>query len=525
MMFKKIAVAILSAALSLSAFSATLRVHNGGDPSSLDPHKVSGDWENRVVSSLFLGLMELAPDGEVIHGLAESHEISEDGKVYTFKLREGLKWSDGEPLTAHDFEYSFKRLLDPATAAKYAWMQYTIAGGEAFNRSEGTADDVAVKALDDTTLEITLVEVTPFYLGSLTHYTSYALPKHIVEKHGNEWVRVENIATSGAFKLDEWVPGSHTKVSKNDNFYDAENVKLDDIMFYVLEDRATILRSFLEGEVEWATIYPKDKYQQLMKDVPDAMRVAPMAGTYYYLFNNKKAPFDDIDIRKALTISVDKDFLTEFVVGTGEVATNNWIPPELNNYSEFVEPNKADWASMSFEERQNEAKKILKDKGYSKKNPLKFTLRYNTSDNHKRIAVAIAEMWKEIGVEVELYNTEVKVHYKDLDNHDFDVARAGWLADYNDPFNFLSLLITDTGNNYGEYSSPDYDRLVREASQEIDLAARAELLKQAEKVMMDDFAALPLYNYVTEDMVSPKVKGYEHNAQNVHPTRWMSIEK
>ncbi len=526
MALKKIALGIIGAALiSASALGATLRIHNGGDPRTFDPHKVSGDWENRVVSSMALGLMDLKPDGEVIHGLAESHTLSEDGRVYTFKLHEGLQWSDGQPLTAKDFEYSLKRLLDPATAAKYAWMQYVIKGAESYNKGEGSADDVAVKALDDVTLEITLKEPTPYYLGALTHYTAYPVPKHVIEKHGDEWVRTDNIAVNGAFKPTEWVPGSHVKVVKNDKFYDAENVKIDEVVFYSLEERSTILRSFLEGEVQWAAIFPSDKYQELLKNQPDILSIEPMAGTYYYLFNVEKAPFDDIEIRKALTYAVDKEFITEFVTAQGQVATDNWIPPKMNNYAEYVEPNKADWTTMSFEDRQKEAKKILKSKGYNKKNPLKFTLRYNTSENHKRIAVAIAEMWKEIGVDVELYNTEVKVHYGDMDKHDFQISRAGWLADYNDPVNFLSLMITGTGNNYGQYSNPKYDQLLIEASKQTDLAQRAEMLKQAEKMMLDDFAALPIYNYVSQNLVSPKLKGFEHNVQDLHPVRWMSIEE
>ncbi len=526
MSLKKIAAAMIGAALiSASAMGATLKIHNAGDPVSLDPHKVSGTWENRVVSNMINGLMTIDAKGQVIYGQAESHTLSDDGLVYTFKLRDGLQWSDGQPVTAHDFEYSIKRLLNPETAAKYAWMQYTIKGAESYNKSEASVDDVAVKAVDDLTLEITLKEPTPFYLGSLTHYTAYAVPKHVVEKHGNEWIRLDNIAVNGPYKPTEWVPGSHVKLTKNDKFYDAENVKIDEVILYSLEDMSTILRSFLEGEVEWATRYPKNKYQELMKTNPEILQVEPYASLYYYLYNTKVAPLDDPEIRKALSYAVDKEFIAEFVVGTGEKAAYNWIPPNLNNYDEHVQPNVVDWMEIPFEKRQKEAKKILKSKGYDKKNPLKFTLRYNTSENHKRVAVAVAEMWKEIGVEVELYNTEVKVHYKDLDNHDFEIARAGWVADYNDPVNFLSLLITGTGNNYGQYSNAQYDQLLIEAGKETDIAKRAELLKSAEKILLDDFGALPIFNYVTENLVSPKLKGFEHNALDRHLIRWMSIEE
>lgn len=521
LMSKLAATMAVTTVLSLPAMAVTLNLHNGGDVTSLDPHKVSGDWENRVVGDLFEGLMTEAADGKPILGTAASYEMTEDGLTYTFKLKEGLTWSDGAPLTAKDYEYSFKRLFDAKNAASYAWLQFAIKNAEEFNQGNAKAEDVGVKALDDLTLEITLKEPTPYFLGSLTHYTAYPVPKHKIDEFGDAWVRLENIAVNGPYKPVEWVPGSHVKSAINEKWYAPESLKIDDVIYSTLEDNPSALRSFEAGEFDWITAFPKDQFKRLEKEMPETIQVKPMAGSYYYLFNNTIEPFNDPEVRNALSMAVNRKVLAEKIVGTGEVPSYSWVPPGMDNYGETA---KTSWADIPYSERVKTAKQILEGKGYSKKNPLKFTLRYNTNDNHKRIAVAIAAMWRDLGVEVELYNTEVKVHYGDLKEADFQVGRAGWLADYNDPMNFLSLLQKGYGNNYGRYANDQYEALIKTASQELDLNKRAEILKQAEQIALDDAAALPLYYYVTENLVSPKIKGWEHNVFDIHRTRWLSKE-
>ncbi len=507
--------------LSLPAWPVTLNIHNGGDVTSLDPHKVSGDWENRVVGDLFEGLMTEAANGDVILGMAASYEMSEDGTVYTFKLKEGLKWSDGTPLTAADYEYSFKRLFDAQNAANYAWLQFAIKNAEEYNKGEVAVDEVGVKALDELTLEFTLKEPTPYFLGTLTHYTAYPVPRHKIEEFGEAWVKLENIAVNGPYKPTEWVPGSHVKSVINTEWYAPETLKIDDVIYTTLEDNPTALRTFEAGNFDWITAFPKDQFKRIEKDMPNTIRVKPMAGLYYYVINNTVEPFNDPELRNALSMAVNRKVLAEKVVGTGEVPAYSWVPPGMANYGETAQ---VSWAETPYSERVKKAKEILESKGYNKKNPLKFTLRYNTDDNHKRVAVAVAAMWKGLGIEVELYNTEVKVHYGDLDQSDFQVARAGWLADYNDPMNFLSLLHAGFGNNYGHYENAQYVELIKTANQELDLTKRAELLKQAEQIALDEAAAIPLYYYVTENLVSPKIKGWEHNVFDIHRTRWMSKE-
>ncbi|MFV0431925.1 MAG: peptide ABC transporter substrate-binding protein [Alphaproteobacteria bacterium] len=507
--------------LSFSAFAVTLNLHNGGDVTSLDPHKVSGDWENRVVGDIFEGLMTEDVYGKPILGAAASYEMSEDGLTYTFKLKEGLKWSDGSPLTAHDFEYAFKRLFNPATAASYAWLQFAIKNSEEYNKGEVSADEVGVKALDDTTIRFDLKEPTPFFLGVLTHYTAYPVPQKVVEKYGDAWVKLENIIVNGPYKPTEWIPGSHIKSVINDQWYDVPSLKIDEVVYTTLENVNTALRTFEAGDFDWITGYPKDQFKRIQKETPEVLRVVPMAGSYYYVINHNKEPFNDADIRKALSMSINREAITNNVIGSGEQPSYSWVPPGMDNYGD---PVKTSWADEPYNERVAEAKKILESKGYNKKNPLKLVLRYNTDENHKRVAIAVAAMWKAINIETELFNNEVKVHYSDLREGDFDIGRAGWLADYNDPTNFLALLQTGYGNNYGKYSNAEYDSLLAQAGKEVDLKKRAGILAQAEKIAMDETAAIPLYYYVTENLLSPKIKGWENNVFDIHRTRWISKE-
>lgn len=511
-----------TSALSLPSYAVTLNIHNGGDATSLDPHKVSGDWENRIVGDIFEGLMTEDVYGKPMLGTAESFEQSEDGLTYTFKLKEGLKWSDGSPLIAGDYEYAFKRLFNPATAASYAWLQFAIKNSEEYATGKATADDVGIKALDDLTLEFTLKEPTPYFLGALTHYTAYPVPQKVVEEYGDAWVKLENIVVNGPYKPIEWVPGSHVKSAINEEWYDVPSLKIDDVIYTTLEDESTALRTFEAGDFDWVTVYPKDQFKRLLKETPEVLRVEPQAGLYFYAVNNQKEPFTNPDIRKALSMSINRKAIAEDIIGSGEVPAFSWVPPGMDNYGE---PAQVEWAALPYGERVKMAKEILEANGYNKKNPLKFTLRYNTNENHKRIAIAVAAMWKAIGAEVELFNNETKVHYADLDEGDFEVGRAGWLADYDDPINFLSLLKTGYGNNYGRYSNPDYDALLNQASKEIDLTKRAEILVEAEQMALDDSAAIPIYYYVTENLLSTKIHGWENNIFDIHRTRWISKDQ
>lgn len=515
--------------MSTAASAVTLQMHNGGDPGSLDPHKVSGDWENRVVGDYIEGLVTEDAGGNPIAGQAESWEISEDGTVYTFKLRDEAMWSDGTPVTAHDFVFAFQRLFDPATASDYAYLQYPIKNSAAINSGEITDfDQLGVKALDDKTVEITLEAATPFFLDALTHYTAFPVPKHLVEEHGDAWIEMENIAANGPYKIVEWLPGSYVRSEKNEDYYDAENVQIDEVYYHVLEDQAAALNRYRAGEFDILTDFPSDQYAWMQENIPGETHVEPFLGVYYYVINQEVEPFDDVRVREALSISILREVIGPDILGTGEIPAYGWVPPGTGNYVE--EAYMPEWANMPYEERVARATELMTEAGYGPDNPLDLTLRYNTNDNHQRIAVAIAAMWEPIGVNVELFNSEVAVHYDALRAGDFQVGRAGWLLDYNDPSNTLDLLKTgieqegtmNWGNNYGRYSNAEFDALMADAATELDLEARGQILADAEAIAMDEFGAIPIYWYVSKNVVKPYISGFEDNAKDVHRTRWLS---
>jgi len=522
--------AVAAMLMSTSAFAVTLQMHNGGDPGSLDPHKVSGDWENRVVGDYIEGLVTEDANADAIPGQAESWEISEDGLVYTFKLRDGIQWTDGTPVTAGDFVFAFQRLMNPATASEYAYLQYPIKNAQAINAGEITDfNELGVKALDDKTVEITLEAPTPYFLQALTHYTAYPVPKHKVEELGDAWTSVENIVANGPYKIVEWLPGSYVRSEKNPDYYDAENVQIDEVYYHVLEDQAAALNRYRAGEFDILTDFPADQYQWIEQNLPGQAHVDPFLGIYYYVLNQEKEPLNDIRIREALSISVLRDVIGPDILGTGELPAYGWVPPGTANYE--GEQYLPEWSTTSYEERVERAKALMTEAGYTPENPLTLQLRYNTNDNHQRIAVALAAMWEPIGVRIELFNAETAVHYDALRAGDFQIGRAGWLLDYSDAANTLDLLKTGTsqvggtvnwGNNYGRYSNEEFDSLLNQAATEQDLTARAGLLHQAEEIAMNDFAAIPIYWYVSKNVVSPKITGFVDNAKDIHRTRWLT---
>jgi oligopeptide transport system substrate-binding protein len=516
--------------MSTAASAVTLNMMNGSEPGSIDPHKASGDWENRIIGDYIEGLMAEDANAEAVPGQAESYTISDDGLVYTFKLRDGIEWSDGEPVTAEDFVFAFQRLFNPATASEYAYLQFPIVNGSEI--ADGSVTDfsqLGVKAIDDKTVEITLEGPTPFFLQALTHYTAYPVPKHLIDKVGDQWTSVENIVGNGPYSIKEWVPGSYIKSVKSETYWDAAKVQIDEVNYFVQDDLSAALSRYRAGEYDILTDIPSDQAEWIKTNLPGQDYFAPFLGIYYYVINQEKPPFDNPDVRKALSLAINRDVIGPDVLGTGELPMYGWVPEGTANY-EGVAVYQPDWIGLSYEERVAEAKTIMEGLGYTAATPLQVQLKYNTNDNHQRIAVAISSMWEQIGVKTELFNSETAVHYDALRVGDFQVGRAGWLLDYSDPSNTLDLLRTgiaqggetNWGNNYGRYSNPEFDKLMEQATKEQDLAARAKLLGQAEKLAMDEYAAIPIYNYIAQNVVAPSVTGFVNNAADIHRTRWLT---
>ncbi|OMH34018.1 peptide ABC transporter substrate-binding protein [Motiliproteus sp. MSK22-1] len=522
--WRKALTAVSAACLmGIAAHSTADTLHRGigGEPGTLDPNLVSGNWEDMVVGDLFMGLVTEGADGINIPGAAESWSLSEDGKVYTFKLRKQAKWSDGKPVTAADFVFGIQRILDPKTAAKYAYILYPIANAEALNKGTMSGmDNLGVKALDDYTLEMTLKAPTPYFIEQLNHYTSFPLPKHVVEKYGSDWVKPGKMVSNGAYKLTEWLPQTHIKADKNEYFFDARNVSIDTVQYYPTEDRPAALKRFRAGELDVNYEFPIDQYKWLKENMKDQAIVAPQLGTYYYPINTRDEKFKDVRIRKALSMAINREVITDKVLKTGEVPAYSFVPPGVGRY----QIQEADFKALSQKDRLKEARKLMEAAGFSKSNPLTLQLRYNTHDAHKKIAVAVAAMWKQIHVKAELFNSEVAVHYADLKEGNFEIARAGWLGDYPDAQNFLSLLEA-TPNNYGGYRNDEFQKLMDQAAVTLDGDARLKLMQKAERIAMDEYATIPIYYYVSTNLVANHVKGWQPNVIDVHRTRWMSLER
>jgi oligopeptide transport system substrate-binding protein len=495
---------------------------NSADPESLDPHKTSTIYEADILRDLFLGLTTEDAKSEIIPGAAESWTVSGDGKVYTFKLRPGALWSDGSPVTAHDFVFAWQRVVDPATAGEYAYMLAPVVNAEDITAGKKKPAEMGVKAVDDSTFEVTLNAPTPYFLEMLTHQATYPVSKANVESKGADFTKPGNLVSNGAYTLAEFVPNDHIKVVKNDKFYDAANVKIDTVNFIPTEDRSTAMKRFEAGELDSNNDLPTEQLTDLKTKFGDQIKIGPYLGTYYYAFKITKAPWDNVKLRHAISMAIDRDYLAEKVWQNAMIPAYSFVPPGISNY----ETRTTDYAEMSQIDREDAAKKVLAELGYGPDKPLKMEIRSNTSENHKNTAIAIQEQLKPLGIEVTYLNTDTKTHYGHLEQHgDFDVARAGWIADYKDPENFLALCKTGTGNNYSEYTDKGYDDLLAKAAASADPAERMKSLSEAEAVgVARDLCVLPLLYYSYKNIVSSKVKGWEDNVMDRHPSRFLSKE-
>jgi oligopeptide transport system substrate-binding protein len=521
-----VAAVAISAALPLVAAPALAEMvwnrGNSADVESLDPHKTSTVYEAHILRDLFEGLVMQDAESNLIPGAAESWTVSDDGTVYTFKIRGDSVWSNGDPVTADDFVYSFRRLLDPATGAEYASMLYVVKGGEAANAGEMPASDIGVRAIDAKTLEVTLAAPTPYFLELLTHQATYPVNPKAVGEFGDDWVKPGNMVSNGAFTLLEHIPNDHITVVKSPSFHGAADVKLDKVVFWPTEDRSTAMKRYEAGEIDSNDDFPTEQLADLRTKFGDQLKLGPYLGTYYYTMKWDKAPWDNVELRRAISMAIDRDFIADKVWGNTMIPAYGMVPPGIEGYASYEAP----YAGMSQIEREDEAARILQSLGYGPDNPLHMEIRYNTSENHKNTAIAIQEQLKPLGVEVTMVNTDTAAHYAFLENRgDYDVARAGWIADYKDPESFLGISVSTSGNNYSVYTSDAFDAKMREAAAAGgDPQLRMRLLAEAEKILVDDLGNVPLLFYGYHNIVSPKVKGWTSNVMDIHPSRFVWIE-
>ncbi len=499
----------------------SLDIANQGEPLSLDPQKCSGTWENNIVGNMFVGLVTEDEQAQPQPGMATHWETSEDGLVWTFHLREA-NWSDGEPVNSHDFVFAYQRILDPASLAEYASLLYPIKNAEPINKGDMPPAQVGVYALDDRTLEIHLEHPAPYLPQLLMHYTSYPIPKHTVLRHGDAWVKPENIVVNGAFKLEKWWSNYIVHVKKNPAFFDSRNVWLEDVYFYPSTDVNAASRSVLSGERGWSTRFPSNRTPELERDYPTFVQVHPYLVVNYFAFNMTKPPFNDIRVRRALTMALDRDFIAARIYRAGERPANSFIPPGIANY---ITGPRYDFLSMPIAARKEMARSLLEQAGFGPSKPLQFEFTHrNTSDN-PRVAVVAQNDWRSIApwVTCDLSGQETQIHYAKLRAKDFMVGDAGWAADYDDPRSYLYLHETRTGyQNYPGYSNPAFDQIVVQSDNEPDGQKRAQLMARAEQMVLDDCPVSTTVFLVSTNLVHPRLSGWHGNLTDIHRARWFA---
>jgi len=478
------------------------------DPESLDAHKARSLQAASVLRDLGEGLIGVTPTGELTAGAAESWSVSDDGLVYTFHLRSDAKWSNGDAVTAGHFVFGLERLVDPATAAFYAQFVSEISETE---------------AVDDQTLIIRLGRPTPYLLGLLTHPATFPMHPGSLALHGDDFARPGNLLSNGAYVLTERIPGSVITMQRNENYWNNANTAIDEVRHHVMTQEMAELARYRAGEIDATGSVPPDSFEQVKAEYGDQLRVAPQLNLYYYGFNLSRPPFkDNPQLRQAMSMAIDRELLVEKVTGRGETPAYSWVPPGTNNY----EPAVLSYAPLTQDERNQIAKRLYRVAGYSADNPLHVELRYNTSDTHRRIALAVQSMWRDVlGVEVTLINEEFQVLLANIQSREVtQIFRTAWVGDYNDAHTFLSILQSDNAANITGYQSEKYDSLMHSAADQVDLDRRRLLLEDAEREMLADHPAIPIYFYVSKHLVSPRVEGWGDNVLDYHYSQHLSLK-
>lgn len=492
----------------------------GADPKTIDPQLNSAVDGSTIIHNAFEGLMREDENSKIVPGTAEKYEVSDDGTVYTFHIRKDAKWSDGKPVVAGDFEYAWKRALNPKVAAEYAYQLFYIKNGAAYYNQEkvggkvATAEDVGVKVIDDNTLEVTLESPVPYFLSLAAFPTYFPVRKDIIEGNEEKWtLKPDTYISNGPFKMSEWKEKESITFVKNENYWDAKNVKLETLEVKLIDDQITYLNAFKSGEIDVIESPPQAEIPTLLDE--GTAKIYPYLGTYFYVINvSDKAK--DVDpkaaealsnpkFRKALSLAIDRQLIVDKVAQGGQAPATSYVPAGI--LDSIGEEFQKDYSSKGA--NIEEAKKLLEEAGYPNgEGAPTITFTFNTDQGHQNIAQAVQDMWKtNLGINVELKNEEWAVFQDTRNNFQYSMARHGWIADYNDPMTFLDMWTTGNGQNNAGYSNKEYDKLIAQAKVELDDAKRTELLHKAEDILMDESPIIPLYYYTNVLCIDKNVKG------------------
>jgi oligopeptide transport system substrate-binding protein len=501
----------------LAAAADRVRIGNPGEPETLDPHRYNLRLEETILADLFLGLTTFDAEANIIPGAAESWTVSDDGLVWTFTLRHGARWSDGTPVSADDFVFAFRRLLDPATAASLAYFMYPLANAEAVNTGALPPDRLGVAAPAPHTLVLTLGKPYPYLAERLLYPTAYPVPRHVIERVGDDWVKPEHWVSNGAYRLAGWQPQGGVTLERNEHFAASglPAPAMARVDYLPLANEQTAYSRYRAGEVDAIASFPAGELSRARRDLADHLRLSPLLSIMYLVYNTRQGPFDDPRVREALALTVERETLTERVQRAGHLPSASFVPTLVRNYEPVPVPE----AQLSLEARTQRARALLAEAGYSRSRPLRITLRHASGGEAKRTALAVAAFWKAIGVDARLHQSELRVHFSDLRQGNFEVAMAGWFGESN-PEHYLGLWHSETGDvNYGGFASAAFDRLMAAASLEADLGRRNALLREAEAAGIAEYPVVPLYSVTVRRLVNPALGGWRENPRDAHPSR------
>ncbi|MGJ3435583.1 ABC transporter substrate-binding protein [Serratia sp. Je.1.23.a] len=497
------------AGVQLAAKQELVRA-NGYEPATLDPNLAESNVEFYIFNDLFEGLLRVGKNGEVIPALATKWETK--GTVWTFHLRPEAKWSNGDPVTADDFVFSWRRLTDPKTASPYGSY---LASAYVLNAAEINAggkppSELGVKALDAHTLQVTLAEPNSYLLKQLVHFPVLPVNRKVVEQYGKNWTQPQNFVGNGAFKLAQWVVNEKVVLERNTQYWDNAHTVLNKVTFLPLQGFPEVAR-FRAGEIELGYSAPPELYQQLKKNLGDEQLVTyPLLSTSYFAFNNRQPPFNDVRVRQALNLALDKQVIAGKVLGYGQQPAWTFTPTGAGGFT--LQPGVA--AGWSQEQRIAQAKKLLAEAGFNAQHPLRFTLLYSNDATIKKIVIAASAMWKKnLGAEVTLKNQERKVVLDNINNGQYSAAFSRWLADYNDPSTFLNVFRSTSSENSAKYANEHYDRLLHQATAAQSPEQVQQAFQQAEDVLAVDTPVAPVYYEANATLVKPYVKGIDFTRQ------------
>jgi oligopeptide transport system substrate-binding protein len=538
---KKILSLILVIVLVASLFTACgskgpagnlITINLAEEPKTIDPTLNSSVDGGTYINHLFEGLTTVDKNLQTVPGVAEKWDVSSDGTVYTFHIRSNAKWSDGKAVTAKDFVYSWKRAVDPATASEYAYQLYYVKNAAKINGGEGTVEDLGVKAIDDKTLEVTLEGPCAYFLQLTSFPTLYPLREDIITANPEGWTQdPKTYIGNGPFKMKEWVHDSNITLVKNENYWNAKTIVGNELKFVLMADDNTIYSAFQNGELLFADTLPASEIEKTTAD--GTLSIKAQLGTYFYVFNTQKAPFDNAKVRKALTLAIDRQFIVTDITKANQIPAGAFVPTALPdakpgedfrlNGKDYYDPSGA-----AYEKNLAEAKQLLADAGYPDGKGFP-TVEFGTNDTqgHIDIAQAVQQMWeKGLGIKVNISSQEWSVFQQSRRDGAFDVARHGWLGDYVDPMTFLDMWTSTSGQNDSFFKNSEFDKLIEEGRTEGDNTKRMAALHKAEDILIgQEYAVLPIYYYSDLYLTSPKLKNVVYSPLGFKYFMWATLEK